>query len=159
MKSKINGITDDISKIPFEDQRFYALNAFPKMIKIGKFDLNEKFIQDFLNNIDLKADKTYVDNELEKKADKTWVELKIKRTTKIPCLYVYEFLTQRISYVREIVGYYKNKVPAPVSFPSGIKLKGKDLESQIKSMKERIKTLETKVDELNQTLSKVLEKI
>ncbi|KAI5488529.1 phage tail repeat-like family [Trichomonas vaginalis G3] len=70
MNSKIKGITDDITSIPPEEQRYYALNAFPKVLKIGRFNFNEEFIKGFLNDIMKKADKTYVDDELEKKADK-----------------------------------------------------------------------------------------
>ncbi|KAI5487197.1 phage tail repeat-like family [Trichomonas vaginalis G3] len=70
MNSKIKGITDDITSIPPEEQRYYALNAFPKVLKIGRFNLNEEFIEGFLNDIMKKADKEYVDSELMKKADK-----------------------------------------------------------------------------------------
>ncbi|KAI5546795.1 phage tail repeat-like family [Trichomonas vaginalis G3] len=73
MNSKIKGITDDITSIPPEEQRYYALNAFPKVLKIGRFNLNEEFIKGFLNDIMKKADKTYVNDELGKKADKTYV--------------------------------------------------------------------------------------
>ncbi|KAI5538405.1 hypothetical protein TVAGG3_0455070, partial [Trichomonas vaginalis G3] len=70
MNSKIKGITDDITSIPPEEQRYYALNAFPKVLKIGRFNLNEEFIEGFLNDIMKKVDKEYVDSELMKKADK-----------------------------------------------------------------------------------------
>ncbi|KAI5535582.1 hypothetical protein TVAGG3_0414390, partial [Trichomonas vaginalis G3] len=73
MNSKIKGITDDITSIPPEEQRYYALNAFPKVLKIGRFNLNEEFIKGFLNDIMKKADKEYVDSELEEKADKGFV--------------------------------------------------------------------------------------
>ncbi|KAI5542730.1 phage tail repeat-like family [Trichomonas vaginalis G3] len=73
MNSKIKGITDDITSIPPEEQRYYALNAFPKVLKIGRFNLNEEFIEGFLNDIMKKADKEYVDSELNKKADKDCV--------------------------------------------------------------------------------------
>ncbi|KAI5484293.1 phage tail repeat-like family, partial [Trichomonas vaginalis G3] len=73
MNSKIKGITDDITSIPPEEQRYYALNAFPKVLKIGRFNLNEEFIKGFLNDIMKKADKEYVNDELMKKADKTYV--------------------------------------------------------------------------------------
>ncbi|KAI5510120.1 phage tail repeat-like family [Trichomonas vaginalis G3] len=73
MNSKIKGITDDITSIPPEEQRYYALNAFPKVLKIGRFNLNEEFIKGFLNDIMKKADKEYVVSELEKKADKEYV--------------------------------------------------------------------------------------
>ncbi|KAI5513935.1 phage tail repeat-like family [Trichomonas vaginalis G3] len=76
MNSKIKGITDDITSIPPEEQRYYALNAFPKVLKIGRFNLNEEFIKGFLNDIEKKADKEYVNGELEKKADKEYVNEK-----------------------------------------------------------------------------------
>ncbi|KAI5512202.1 keratin-associated protein family, partial [Trichomonas vaginalis G3] len=76
MNSKIKGIPDDITSIPPEEQRYYALNAFPKVLKIGRFDLNEEFIEGFLNDIMKKADKTYVDSELEKKANLVYVDEK-----------------------------------------------------------------------------------
>ncbi|KAI5541071.1 hypothetical protein TVAGG3_0046580, partial [Trichomonas vaginalis G3] len=76
MNSKIKGITDDITSIPPEEQRYYALNAFPKVLKIGRFNLNEEFIKGFLNDIMKKADKEYVDSELEEKADKEYVNEK-----------------------------------------------------------------------------------
>ncbi|EAX84443.1 hypothetical protein TVAG_264900 [Trichomonas vaginalis G3] len=76
MNSKIKGITDDITSIPPEEQRYYALNAFPKVLKIGRFNLNEEFIEGFLNDIMKKVDKEYVDSELNKKADKTYVDEK-----------------------------------------------------------------------------------
>ncbi|KAI5496089.1 phage tail repeat-like family [Trichomonas vaginalis G3] len=76
MNSKIKGITDDITSIPPEEQRYYALNAFPKVLKIGRFNLNEEFIEGFLNDIMKKADKTYVDSELEKKANLVYVDEK-----------------------------------------------------------------------------------
>ncbi|KAI5552854.1 phage tail repeat-like family [Trichomonas vaginalis G3] len=63
MNSKIKGITDDITSIPPEEQRYYALNAFPKVLKIGRFNLNEEFIKGFLNDIMKKADKEYVDEK------------------------------------------------------------------------------------------------
>ncbi|KAI5506379.1 phage tail repeat-like family [Trichomonas vaginalis G3] len=73
MNSKIKGITDDITSIPPEEQRYYALNAFPKVLKIGRFNLNEEFIKGFLNDIMKKADKEYVNDELAKKADISFV--------------------------------------------------------------------------------------
>ncbi|KAI5515846.1 hypothetical protein TVAGG3_0483040, partial [Trichomonas vaginalis G3] len=76
MNSKIKGITDDITSIPPEEQRYYALNAFPKVVKIGRFNLNEEFIEGFLNDIMKKADKEYVDSELMKKVDKEYVDEK-----------------------------------------------------------------------------------
>ncbi|KAI5540231.1 phage tail repeat-like family, partial [Trichomonas vaginalis G3] len=63
MNSKIKGITDDITSIPPEEQRYYAFNAFPKVLKIGRFNLNEEFIKGFLNDIMKKADKEYVDEK------------------------------------------------------------------------------------------------
>ncbi|KAI5553309.1 hypothetical protein TVAGG3_0240680, partial [Trichomonas vaginalis G3] len=76
MNSKIKGITDDITSIPPEEQRYYALNAFPKVLKIGRFNLNEEFIKGFLNDIMEKADKEYVDSELKKRTDKEYVDEK-----------------------------------------------------------------------------------
>ncbi|KAI5547094.1 phage tail repeat-like family [Trichomonas vaginalis G3] len=76
MNSKIKGITDDITSIPPEEQRYYALNAFPKVLKIGRFNLNEEFIKGFLNDIMKKADKEYVVSALMKKADKEYVDEK-----------------------------------------------------------------------------------
>ncbi|EAX80396.1 hypothetical protein TVAG_337120 [Trichomonas vaginalis G3] len=76
MNSKIKGITDDITSIPPEEQRYYALNAFPKVLKIGRFNLNEEFIKGFLNDIMKKADMEYVDSVLVKKADKEYVDEK-----------------------------------------------------------------------------------
>ncbi|KAI5528205.1 keratin-associated protein family [Trichomonas vaginalis G3] len=76
MNSKIKGITDDITSIPPEEQRYYALNAFPKVLKIGRFNLNEEFIEGFLNDIMTKVDKEYVDNELNKKANLVYVDEK-----------------------------------------------------------------------------------
>ncbi|KAI5546645.1 hypothetical protein TVAGG3_0141980, partial [Trichomonas vaginalis G3] len=76
MNSKIKGITDDITSIPPEEQRYYALNAFPKVLKIGRFNLNEEFIEGFLNDIMKKADKEYVDSELNKKANLVYVDEK-----------------------------------------------------------------------------------
>ncbi|KAI5522321.1 phage tail repeat-like family [Trichomonas vaginalis G3] len=79
MNSKIKGITDDITSIPPEEQRYYALNAFPKVLKIGRFNLNEEFIEGFLNDIMKKVDKEYVDSELEKKADKEYVDSELEK--------------------------------------------------------------------------------
>ncbi|KAI5496101.1 phage tail repeat-like family [Trichomonas vaginalis G3] len=76
MNSKIKGITDDITSIPPEEQRYYALNAFPKVLKIGRFNLNEEFIKGFLNDIMKKVDKEYVDSELMKKANLVYVDEK-----------------------------------------------------------------------------------
>ncbi|KAI5541111.1 phage tail repeat-like family, partial [Trichomonas vaginalis G3] len=79
MNSKIKGITDDITSIPPEEQRYYALNAFPKVLKIGRFNLNEEFIKGFLNDIMKKADKEYVASELMKKADKEYVASELEK--------------------------------------------------------------------------------
>ncbi|EAX82195.1 hypothetical protein TVAG_462260 [Trichomonas vaginalis G3] len=76
MNSKIKGITDDITSIPPEEQRYYALNTFPKVLKIGRFNLNEEFIEGFLNDIMKKVDKEYVDSELNKKANLVYVDEK-----------------------------------------------------------------------------------
>ncbi|KAI5531068.1 phage tail repeat-like family [Trichomonas vaginalis G3] len=81
MNSKIKGITDDITSIPPEEQRYYALNAFPKVLKIRRFNLNEEFIKGFLNDIMKKADKEYVDSELNKKADKEYVDSELNKKT------------------------------------------------------------------------------
>ncbi|KAI5484475.1 hypothetical protein TVAGG3_0911730, partial [Trichomonas vaginalis G3] len=72
MNSKIKGITDDITSIPPEEQRYYALNAFPKVLKIGRFNLNEEFIEGFLNDIMKKANLVYVDekdNEIKERVE------------------------------------------------------------------------------------------
>ncbi|KAI5520150.1 phage tail repeat-like family, partial [Trichomonas vaginalis G3] len=79
MNSKIKGITDDITSIPPEEQRYYALNAFPKVLKIGRFNLNEEFIKGFLNDIMKKADKEYVASELMKKANKEYVNSELMK--------------------------------------------------------------------------------
>ncbi|KAI5528226.1 hypothetical protein TVAGG3_0305470, partial [Trichomonas vaginalis G3] len=79
MNSKIKGITDDITSIPPEEQRYYALNAFPKVLKIGRFNLNEEFIKGFLNDIMKKADKECVAAALEKKADKECVAAALEK--------------------------------------------------------------------------------
>ncbi|EAY06667.1 hypothetical protein TVAG_211170 [Trichomonas vaginalis G3] len=79
LNSKIKGITDDITSIPPEEQRYYALNAFPKILKIGRFNLNEEFIEGFLNDIMKKVDKEYVDSELMKKADKEYVDSELEK--------------------------------------------------------------------------------
>lgn len=104
MNSKIKGITDDITTIPPEEQRYYALNAFPKVLKIGKYDLNEEFISNFLNDIttsnnrineaiagiqnlyETKASLVYVDSALDRleasindKVSKEYVDGEIKR--------------------------------------------------------------------------------
>ncbi|KAI5492679.1 hypothetical protein TVAGG3_1028490 [Trichomonas vaginalis G3] len=79
MNSKIKGITDDITSIPPEEQRYYALNAFPKVLKIGRFNLNKEFIEGFLNDIMKKVDKEYVDSELMKKADKEYVNTELNK--------------------------------------------------------------------------------
>ncbi|KAI5543720.1 hypothetical protein TVAGG3_0088090, partial [Trichomonas vaginalis G3] len=79
MNSKIKGITDDITSIPPEEQRYYALNAFPKVLKIGRFNLNEEFIEGFLNDIMKKADKEYVDSELMKKANLVYVDSELNK--------------------------------------------------------------------------------
>ncbi|KAI5514760.1 hypothetical protein TVAGG3_0466130, partial [Trichomonas vaginalis G3] len=72
MNSKIKGITDDITSISPEEQRHYALNAFPKVLKIGRFNLNEEFIEGFLNDIMKKANLVYVDekdNEIKERVE------------------------------------------------------------------------------------------
>ncbi|EAY03774.1 hypothetical protein TVAG_232570 [Trichomonas vaginalis G3] len=86
MNSKIKGITDDITSIPPEEQRYYALNAFPKVLKIGRFNLNEEFIKGFLNDIMKKVDKEYVDSELNKKADKEYVNDELEKKADKDCV-------------------------------------------------------------------------
>ncbi|KAI5508302.1 phage tail repeat-like family, partial [Trichomonas vaginalis G3] len=117
MNSKIKGITDDITSIPPEEQRYYALNAFPKVLKIGRFNLNEEFIKGFLNDIMKKADKEYVDSELNKKADKEYVdsELKTKLGEKADKEYVdselkkrtdKEYVDEKDNEIKEMVEWY-----------------------------------------------------
>ncbi|KAI5491801.1 hypothetical protein TVAGG3_1015790, partial [Trichomonas vaginalis G3] len=55
------------------------LNAFPKVLKIGRFNLNEEFIEGFLNDIMKKADKEYVDSELMKKANLVYVDSELNK--------------------------------------------------------------------------------
>ncbi|KAI5509689.1 hypothetical protein TVAGG3_0707970, partial [Trichomonas vaginalis G3] len=130
MNSKIKGITDDITSIPPEEQRYYTLNAFPKVLKIGRFNLNEEFIKGFLNDIMKKAAKEYVDEKdkeikervewyhewtfetFKVKADTEWVsgclDLKADKT------YVNDELEKKVdkTYVNEIyqslIGTTKN---------------------------------------------------
>ncbi|KAI5541824.1 hypothetical protein TVAGG3_0058520, partial [Trichomonas vaginalis G3] len=100
MNSKIKGITDDITSIPPEEQRYYALNAFPKVLKIGRFNLNEEFIKGFLNDIMKKADKEYVDSELEEKADKGLVASALmKKADK-------EYVNEKDNEIKEMVEWY-----------------------------------------------------
>ncbi|EAY06621.1 hypothetical protein TVAG_056150 [Trichomonas vaginalis G3] len=100
MNSKIKGITDDITSIPPEEQRYYALNAFPKVLKIGRFNLNEEFIKGFLNDIMKKADKEYVVSELEKKADKGLVASELmKKADK-------EYVNEKDNEIIERVEWY-----------------------------------------------------
>ncbi|KAI5492765.1 phage tail repeat-like family, partial [Trichomonas vaginalis G3] len=101
MNSKIKGITDDITSIPPEEQRYYALNAFPKVLKIGRFNLNEEFIKGFLNDIMKKADKEYVNDELAKKADISFVNDELAK--KADKTYVNDELAKKadISFVND----------------------------------------------------------
>ncbi|KAI5549297.1 phage tail repeat-like family, partial [Trichomonas vaginalis G3] len=103
MNSKIKGITDDITSIPPEEQRYYALNAFPKVLKIGRFNLNEEFIKGFLNDIMKKADKEYVDSELMKKADKEYVDSELmKKVDK-------EYVNEKDNEIIERVEWYHER--------------------------------------------------
>ena len=88
MNSKIRGITDDITSIPPEEQRYYALNAFPKILKIGKYDLNESFITNFLNDISNKVDKLTFENEVKQINDEL--------NTKASVEYVNEELMKKV---------------------------------------------------------------
>ncbi|KAI5537734.1 hypothetical protein TVAGG3_0445090 [Trichomonas vaginalis G3] len=100
MNSKIKGITDDITSIPPEEQRYYALNAFPKVLKIGRFNLNEEFIKGFLNDIMKKADKEYVASELEKKADKEYVASELEKKADK------EYVNEKYNEIKERVEWY-----------------------------------------------------
>ncbi|KAI5529177.1 phage tail repeat-like family [Trichomonas vaginalis G3] len=103
MNSKIKGITDDITSIPPEEQRYYALNAFPKVLKIGRFNLNEEFIKGFLNDIMKKADKEYVVSELEEKADKGLVASELmKKADK-------EYVNEKDNEIKEMVEWYHER--------------------------------------------------
>ncbi|KAI5531166.1 phage tail repeat-like family, partial [Trichomonas vaginalis G3] len=103
MNSKIKGITDDITSIPPEEQRYYALNAFPKVLKIGRFNLNEEFIKGFLNDIMKKADKEYVNSELEEKADKGLVASELmKKADK-------EYVNEKDNEIIERVEWYHER--------------------------------------------------
>ncbi|KAI5518333.1 keratin-associated protein family [Trichomonas vaginalis G3] len=100
MNSKIKGITDDITSIPPEEQRYYALNAFPKVLKIGRFNLNEEFIKGFLNDIMKKADKEYVVSELEEKVDKGLMASELmKKADK-------EYVNEKDNEIKEMVEWY-----------------------------------------------------
>ncbi|KAI5509647.1 phage tail repeat-like family [Trichomonas vaginalis G3] len=100
MNSKIKGITDDITSIPPEEQRYYALNAFPKVLKIGRFNLNEEFIEDFLNDIMKKVDKEYVDSELMKKADKEYVDSELNKKANLV------YVDEKDNEIKEKVEWY-----------------------------------------------------
>ncbi|KAI5518468.1 hypothetical protein TVAGG3_0521280 [Trichomonas vaginalis G3] len=103
MNSKIKGITDDITSIPPEEQRYYALNAFPKVLKIGRFNLNEEFIKGFLNDIMKKVDKEYVDSELMKKVDKEYVDSELmKKVDK-------EYVNEKDNEIIERVEWYHER--------------------------------------------------
>ncbi|KAI5550861.1 hypothetical protein TVAGG3_0204810, partial [Trichomonas vaginalis G3] len=116
MNSKIKGITDDITSIPPEEQRYYALNAFPKVLKIGRFNLNEEFIKGFLNDIMKKVDKEYVASELMKKADKEYVNSELEK--KVDKEYVAseldlkadkEYVNEKDNEIKERVEWYHER--------------------------------------------------
>ncbi|EAX98894.1 hypothetical protein TVAG_210880 [Trichomonas vaginalis G3] len=116
MNSKIKGITDDITSIPPEEQRYYALNAFPKVLKIGRFNLNEEFIKGFLNDIMKKADKTYVDRELNKKADKEYVDSELNKKADKDCVASAlmkkadkEYVNEKDKEIKERVEWYHER--------------------------------------------------
>ena len=64
--SILKGITSDITTISPEEQKYYALSAFPKIITIGPFQFCEEFIENFLKSIDQKADRTQTQNDITK---------------------------------------------------------------------------------------------
>ncbi|KAI5500810.1 hypothetical protein TVAGG3_0862960, partial [Trichomonas vaginalis G3] len=119
MNSKIKGITDDITSIPPEEQRYYALNAFPKVLKIGRFNLNEEFIEGFLNDIMKKVDKEYVDSELMKKADKEYVNNELNKKANLV------YVDEKDNEIKEKVEWYHEwtletfKVKADTEWVSG----------------------------------------
>ncbi|KAI5511692.1 hypothetical protein TVAGG3_0737770, partial [Trichomonas vaginalis G3] len=119
MNSKIKGITDDITSIPPEEQRYYALNAFPKVLKIGRFNLNEEFIEGFLNDIMKKVDKEYVDSELMKKADKEYVDSELNKKANLV------YVDEKDNEIKEKVEWYHEwtletfKVKADTEWVSG----------------------------------------
>ncbi|KAI5522046.1 hypothetical protein TVAGG3_0573390, partial [Trichomonas vaginalis G3] len=100
MNSKIKGITDDITSIPPEEQRYYALNAFPKVLKIGRFNLNEEFIEGFLNDIMKKAYLVYVDSELNKKVDKEYVDSELNKKANLV------YVDEKDNEIKERVEWY-----------------------------------------------------
>ncbi|KAI5551732.1 hypothetical protein TVAGG3_0218380 [Trichomonas vaginalis G3] len=100
MNSKIKGITDDITSIPPEEQRYYALNAFPKVLKIGRFSLNEEFIKGFLNDIMKKADKEYVNDELDLKADNEYVNGELMKKANLV------YVDEKDNEIKERVEWY-----------------------------------------------------
>ncbi|EAX96885.1 hypothetical protein TVAG_133850 [Trichomonas vaginalis G3] len=100
MNSKIKGITDDITSIPPEEQRYYALNAFPKVLKIGRFNLNEEFIEGFLNDIMKKANKEYVDSELMKKANLVYVDSELNKKANLV------YVDEKDNEIKEKVEWY-----------------------------------------------------
>ena len=55
--SILKGITNDITTISPEEQKYYASSAFPKIITIGRYQLCEAFIEAFLKSIDQKVDR------------------------------------------------------------------------------------------------------
>ncbi|KAI5543195.1 hypothetical protein TVAGG3_0080190, partial [Trichomonas vaginalis G3] len=116
MNSKIKGITDDITSIPPEEQRYYALNAFPKVLKIGRFNLNEEFIEGFLNDIMKKADKEYVDSELMKKANLVYVNDELNKkadkeyvASKLEKKADKEYVDEKDNEIKEMVEWYHER--------------------------------------------------
>jgi len=67
------GLTDDVTQIPPEYQRFYAMSALSKLIQLGQFQLTEGFISDFLGRISsnensvqaINIDLTTINNSVE----------------------------------------------------------------------------------------------
>ena len=64
--SILKGITSDITTISPEEQKYYALSAFPKIITIGRYQLCEAFIENMLKSIDQKVDKIEMDIDMNK---------------------------------------------------------------------------------------------
>ncbi|KAI5550713.1 phage tail repeat-like family [Trichomonas vaginalis G3] len=150
MNSKIKGITDDITSIPPEEQRYYALNAFPKVLKIGRFNLNEEFIEGFLNDIMKKVDKEYVDSELEKKADKEKVNTELNKKANLV------YVDEKDNEIKEKVEWYHEwtletfKVKADTEWVSGcLDLKADKTyvndELEKKADKTELQTLKTEI--------------
>ena len=64
--SILKGITSDITTISPEEQKYYVLSAFPKIITIGRYQLCEAFIENMLKSIDQKADRIEIDTDINK---------------------------------------------------------------------------------------------